>query len=524
MDRKTLLAIGLSLLFFIGWQKFYIEPRLPKAGQVTTASGTEAVSLSAPGGVANPMGANGGEAKAVVVKPIEVKSTDIVTGTGPSKIGDAGKFFTGWQLSSYRTHIEKTAPAVDLAGAMNLPDGDGELAFDAKEFAYANNVQGTMTATAGGAIWKYEDANLKLTREYSYGADKKYVDLVLSAEFKTKRPNFAFVSVATKAPADSDEADRQLLLYQGTSLERLHLKDIKSDANPLLKDIPGATSWIAAQTRYFLFALIPTEPSARALAQRDPTDEKHGKLSLVYPVTGNTIRIPMKVYFGPKEMNSLHAVEPTLDLTIDFGWFTIIAYPILKVMKWINAGVGNWGISIILLTLLIKLLTFPLTYKSMKSMKKIAKLTPQMNALKEKYKDDKEALNREMITFMKTQGYNPVAGCLPMFLQMPVFFALYRVLYSSIELYQAPFFGWIHDLSVKDSFYITPVLLVGLMWFQQKITPSTATDPAQAKMLQYMPLFFGLMMLNLPAGLTLYMLVNAGASIVQQRFLNKKFT
>jgi len=265
-------------------------------------------------------------------------------------------------------------------------------------------------------------------------------------------------------------------------------------------------------------------PSARTIAQREKDDGLDGKISLVYPVTGNSLRIPMKAYFGPKEMNSLHAVEPSLDLTIDFGWFTIFAYPILKVMKWIFSisFIQNWGIAIVLLTLFIKIITFPLTYKSMKSMKNIAKLQPQMNALKDKHKDDKEALNREMITFMKTQGYNPVAGCLPMIIQMPVFFALYRVLYSSIELYQAPFFGWIHDLSVKDPFYITPVLLTGLMWFQQKITPTTTTDPAQAKMLQYMPLFFGLMMLNLPAGLTIYMLVNAAASIVQQRYLNKK--
>jgi len=524
MDRKTLLAIGLSLLFFVGWQKFYIEPRLVKPVQVTAPSGTEAVALTAPGGTpAQGMSTNtGGEAKPVAARPIEVKSTDIVTGTGPAKIGDAGKFFTDWKITEYRSDIKKSAPPIDLARFTNLPEGQGELAFDAKEFAYANNVQGTMTATAGGAIWKYEDANLKLTREYSYGANKKYVDLVLSAEFKTKRPNFAFVSLTTKAVGDHDEADRQVLLYQNTTLERILLKDITSDADAHIKDLPGATNWIAAQDRYFLFSLIPAEAGVRALAQREVTDESHAKISLLFPVTGNSIRIPMKAYFGPKEMNALHSVEPSLDLTIDFGWFTLIAYPILKVMKWINAGVGNWGVAIILLTLLIKLLTFPLTYKSMKSMKNIAKLQPQMNALKEKYKDDKEALNREMITFMKTQGYNPVAGCLPMLIQMPVFFALYRVLYSSIELYQAPFFGWIHDLSVKDPYYITPVLLTGLMWFQQKITPSTATDPTQAKMLQYMPLFFGLMMLNLPAGLTVYMLVNAAASIVQQRYLNKK--
>lgn len=522
MDRKTLLAIGLSLLFFIGWQKFYIEPRLPKP--VGAQTGSQAVALTAPGATTAPglVAGSTAEAKPIVSKPIEVKSTEIVTGTGPAKIGDAGKFFTDWKITEYRADIKKTAPPIDLAGYTNLPDGQGELAFDAAEFAYANNVQGTMKASPGGALWTYEDANLKLTREYSYGAEKKYVDVVLTAEFKTKRPTFAFVSLSSKAAGDADEQDRQLLLYQNKSLERLLLGDVAA-----VQDFPGATGWIASQSRYFLFALVPAEPGVRASAQRltDANNDKgstHAKVNLTFPVTGNTIRIPLKAYFGPKEMNSLHEVEPSLDLTIDFGWFTIFAYPILKVMKWINSGVGNWGIAIILLTLLIKLLTFPLTYKSMKSMKNIAKLQPQMNALKEKHKDDKEALNREMITFMKTQGYNPVAGCLPMIVQMPVFFALYRVLYSSIELYQAPFFGWIHDLSVKDPYYITPVLLTGLMWFQQKITPTTTTDPMQTKMLQYMPLFFGLMMLNLPAGLTIYMLVNAAASIVQQRYLNKK--
>jgi YidC/Oxa1 family membrane protein insertase len=514
MDRKTLLAIGLSLLFFIGWQKYYIEPRLPKNTQPTGT--VQATGISSPDATSPGLDRGGESVKKIEVKPIEVNETAIVTGTGPAKIGDAGRFFTEWKLTQYQTELKKDSPAIDLAGVTHGATGEGELAFDSPELAYANNVQGKMTATAGGAIWKYEDANLRLTREYTYGADKKYVDLVLSAEFKAKRPNFAFVSVTAKSvEGDHEEADRQLLLYQGTSLERLHLGDVKP-----VQNLPGATRWIGAQSRYFLFAFVPDSQAPNAVAQS--LGEKHAKVSLVYPVTGNTIRIPLKTYFGPKEMNSLHAVEQTLDLTIDFGWFTIIAYPILKVMKWLFSIVGNWGIAIILLTVLIKLLTFPLTYKSMKSMKKIAKLQPQLNALKEKHKDDKEALNREMITFMKTQGYNPVAGCLPMFLQMPIFFALYRVLYSSIELYHAPFYGWIHDLSLKDPFYITPVLLTGLMWLQQKITPSTATDPMQAKMLQYMPLFFGLMMLNLPAGLTIYMLVNAAASIVQQQYLNKK--
>ncbi len=517
MDRKTIFAIGLSLLFFVGWQKYYIEPRMVKPHSTPSSGAQMSAPTTAGAPAASAVVGSGAVATPVPATNVVAKSTEIVTGTGRAMIGDAGKFFTGWNLTEYRRESKKDAPPVDLFTVTQNPAGEGELAFDSPELAYANNVQGTMRASEGGAIWTYEDANLKLTREYTYGPNLNYVDLVIAAEFKTKKPGFAFISIDSKGPAeDPEEADRQLLQYTDTTLERFALNDVEPT-----QQLPGVTKWIGTQNRYFLFSIVPGMPASSALAQK--LAEKHSKISLVYPVQGNAIRIPMKVYFGPKEMNVLRSVEPSLDLTIDFGWFTFFAYPILKVMKWIHGEVGNWGWAIVLLTLLIKILTFPLTYKSMKSMKKIAVLQPQMNALREKYKDDKEALNREMITFMRTQGYNPVSGCLPILVQMPVFFALYRVLYSSIELYHAPFFGWITDLSLKDPLYITPVLLTGLMWLQQKITPSTATDPMQAKMLQWMPLFFGLLMVNLPAGLTVYMLVNAAASIVQQQYLNKKF-
>ena len=155
-------------------------------------------------------------------------------------------------------------------------------------------------------------------------------------------------------------------------------------------------------------------------------------------------------------------------------------------------------------------------------MKDMAKIQPQLQRVREKYKDDKEALNREMLTLMRSHGYNPMAGCLPILIQMPIFFALYRVLYSSIELYHAPFALWILDLSSKDPYYVTPVLLSATMFIQQSLTPTTAMDPTQAKMMKMMPLIFGAMMFALPSGLTLYMLVNAIASIAQQLVLNKK--
>jgi YidC/Oxa1 family membrane protein insertase len=239
-------------------------------------------------------------------------------------------------------------------------------------------------------------------------------------------------------------------------------------------------------------------------------------------VTGNSITVPVRAYFGPKELRILRQVDPTLDNTIDLGWFQLFAYPLLKLLKFFYEYVKNYGVAIILLTVLIKILTYPLNYKSMKSMKDMSRLQPQLQKLKEKYKDDKEALNREMLTLMRTHGYNPIMGCVPMIIQMPIFFALYRVLYSSIELLHAPFAFWIKDLSSHDPFYVTPVLLSATMFFQQKLSPQTATDPAQQKMMQFMPLIFGAMMINLPSGLTLYMLTNAIVSIIQQVILNKK--
>jgi YidC/Oxa1 family membrane protein insertase len=225
-------------------------------------------------------------------------------------------------------------------------------------------------------------------------------------------------------------------------------------------------------------------------------------------------------------MTALTKVDPILSDAINFGWTSFIAIPLLSGLKWLYANlpgpIKNYGLAIILLTFLIKMLLFPLMYKSMTSMAKMSKLQPQMNALREKHKDNKEKLNQEMMTFMKTNGYNPISGCLPILLQMPIFFALYRVLFNSMELYHAPFAGWIHDLSSPDPFYVTPILLCGLMFLQQKLSPNTAADPAQQKMLQIMPVMFGAFMLMLPSGLTIYMVVNSAVSISQQYYLNRK--
>jgi YidC/Oxa1 family membrane protein insertase len=289
----------------------------------------------------------------------------------------------------------------------------------------------------------------------------------------------------------------------------------------------AGVKWFGLDTRYFVFAVVPGEKFRKDSGVQVFSGFENGQPSvggrLVIPTNGQKqFDVPMRVYFGPKHMESLVSADPILADTIDFGWTSVIAIPILGALKWLHNYVGNYGFAIILLTIAIKIVLFPLMYKSMKAMSKMAKLQPQLNALREKHKDDKEKLNAEMMNFMKVHGYNPVSGCLPILAQMPIFFALYRVLFNSIELYQAPFVLWIHDLSLPDPFFVTPVILTGLMYLQQKLSPNTTADPMQQKMLQFMPVMFGVFMLMLPAGLTIYMVINSVMTIGQQYYLNHK--
>lgn len=524
MDRRTLLAITLCFLIFLGWQKFYLEPRMPQkpspsATAVTTTAQTQPTATETQKSSSSTLTAQQPK-KQTRQEPL--RSEELAMGTGIAKIGNGARVFTGWDLKAYRRGVSEEAEAINLDDVTHQPSVV-ELAFDRKEYAYLSGVTGKLEKTDQGLLWTYEDENVRITRQVAGAVDRNYVDLVFDVQFKKSRPEHAFVSLASQSSSDQEDGiDRNVVYWANKNIERVHLEE-KVD----LKYVTAPVKWAGVTNRYFLMSLVTNEATGTGIPQEpkaliQPIAPYAARVSLDYPVTNDTLSIPLKVYFGPKELDMLRSVEPTLDHTIDFGWFTIFAYPLLRLMKWFHDLAGNWGVSIILLTILVKIATFPLTYKSMKSMKHMSKLQPQLQRLREKYKDDREALNREMITMMRSHGYNPMAGCLPILVQMPVFFALYRVLYSSIELYHAPFILWIHDLSAKDPYFVTPVLLTIVMYIQQKLTPMTVTDPMQVKMMQWMPVIFGVFMLTLPSGLTLYMLVNAIFSIGQQLFLNKK--
>ncbi len=281
--------------------------------------------------------------------------------------------------------------------------------------------------------------------------------------------------------------------------------------------------WTGFGNKYFLSAVVPLQDSAAAfrLEQEGPVIRNIIISPEVVLAPGENAHYDYLVYLGPRDLDILKQVGHQLGEAVDFGFFSLIARPLLHTLKFFYRFLGNYGLAIILLTVIIKLCFWPLTQKSYSSMKSMQKLQPQMQKIREKHGKDRERLNREIMELYKTHRVNPLGGCLPMIVQIPVFFALYKTLMEAIELRHAPFYFWITDLSAKDPYYITPLVMGATMFLQQKMSPSTM-DPKQAKLFMFMPVIFTFMFLNFPSGLVIYWLVNNILTIGQQYYINKK--
>jgi YidC/Oxa1 family membrane protein insertase len=228
-----------------------------------------------------------------------------------------------------------------------------------------------------------------------------------------------------------------------------------------------------------------------------------------------------QLYVGPQDQHALANLAPGLDLVVDYGWLTFLAKPIFWLLEFLHGIVGNWGWAIVLLTVIIKAAFYPLSAASYKSMARMKEVTPRMMKLREQYGDDKAKLNVAMMELYKTEKINPLGGCLPILVQIPVFISLYWVLLSSVEMRNAPWILWIRDLATPDAWFILPMLMMATMWVQYKLNP-TPPDPVQAKVMMFMPLIFGVMFFFFPAGLVLYWLTNNILSIAQQWYVTKQ--
>jgi YidC/Oxa1 family membrane protein insertase len=306
--------------------------------------------------------------------------------------------------------------------------------------------------------------------------------------------------------------------------EKVDFDDVEDD--PYKRTFSGG--WLAMIQHYFFVAWIPPHDEANEYSTQQYTPSGWPRYiaravsPLVSVGTGTSHEFSSRLYVGPKLQDNLDGIAPGLQHTVNYGIFTVFSKPLFWLLSKIHKIVQNWGWAIIFLTVLIKLAFFKLTEAQYKSMARMRKLQPRIEQLKERYGDDKQRMSQAMMEMYKTEKVNPLGGCLPILVQIPIFIALYWVLLESVELRQAPFIGWITNLSVRDPYFILPALNAVFMFLTQRLTPTAGMDPMQAKMMKAMPLVFSVMFAFFPAGLVLYWATNAGLSLAQQWYITRK--
>ncbi len=310
------------------------------------------------------------------------------------------------------------------------------------------------------------------------------------------------------------------IIYDGEKSEKLKRDDLLSDGP---YDIKAGNGWVGSIQHHFLSAVVPAKDAEYRYKVSVTGDTSVASLirsPSLYVPSGSEFTFETAVFVGPKLQSQLEQLDESLKLTVDYGWLTIISQPLFWLLNKVHSFVGNWGLAIILVTVLIKMTFYKLTEASGRSMARMREIQPRMKALQDRYKDDRQALSQAMMELYKREKVNPAAGCLPILIQMPFFLAFYWVLLESVEMRQAPFALWITDLSSRDPFFILPIIMGAAMLFQQRLNPAPA-DPVQAKVMQVMPIMFTGFFAFFPSGLVLYWVTNTLLSISQQWYINK---
>jgi YidC/Oxa1 family membrane protein insertase len=559
MDSRTLLALVLSIAVLIVFQYFLggdvSKPPREKTGVedvpaadsgkqapdheygklVRTDEGADVSSLS---GISRP------DVQADTKAPLR-KARDITVETDLYRLvfSEKGGTVKKYLLRQYLTTLSDNAPPVNLIDVSppHLPLGlqmESQPPADlSSQFFEADKENLKLTQAGEEAQLKFScnmSNDIKVIKAYTFHQGSYWIDLSVYLSGAGTIPGSLFLY-------NKPGKNTNRFTFTGPAYyAKNELHEIKLDDIGEKHTYTGPVDWIGYGDDYFLTALIPIvkEGPWNILIEKKEADGlTESQLTALKPSpkgAGQGVEVlDLGVYFGPKDIDRLNALGHNLSKAINFGWFDPIAKPLLYILKFFYRFIHNYGIAIIIVTLLIKIAFWPLAQKSAKSMKTMQKLQPKLAKLKEKYGNDKEKMNKELMQLYKTYKVNPMSGCLPMLLQIPVFFALYKVLLQSIELRHAPFMLWINDLSAPDRLMIPwvnipylggiPVLtlLMGLsMYLQQKLSPSSL-DPTQARMMQFLPVIFTFMFINFPSGLVLYWLVNNVLSIAQQHYVNK---
>lgn len=528
MDTRRLILVLIftfsSFMLWENWQK-YNQPKpaaeVAAAGQAAGAAPVPSASLQGKAAPVTPA-----VAAAVSTAETFTISTDLLKATISTQGGDVVKL----ELLKYRDHDKKDQNFVlfdaqhqyfaqsgligdglpthrthftRVAGASELAEGSNELKVRLEAEQNGIKVAKLLTFKRGSYL-------IDVSWEIANGSDKT---LAPHAYFQLQRDDVApageskMVSTFT-GPAIYTEAEK----YQKVDFG--HIADNKAKFAKTADN-----GWLAMVQHYFVAAFVPKDKTPREFYMRKLDGSNVFQAGVIVPVAeiapGGKGESSVSLYAGPQEQAALKQVAPGLDLVVDYGWLTVVAAPIFWALEAIHKLVGNWGWAIVILTIAIKAVFYPLSAASYKSMAKMKLLTPRLMQLKERFSDDKQRLNQEMMKLYQTEKVNPLGGCLPILIQIPVFIALYWVLLGAVEMRDAPWIGWITDLASPDPYFILPVVMMVSMFVQTKLNP-TPPDPIQAKVMMAMPLIFGVMFFWFPAGLVLYWVVNNVLSIAQQ--------
>jgi len=534
MERRALIAALISIVILIAYQYgiaywYPPKPRSPLDEFPTQAAPSAPLPQEAPH-VAAPPPAPLADERRVTVETDFYRAVLVSTGARLESL----------TLKQHRSSVDPASPPQETV----IPGQGGELPFGVEVRG------GSGTISDAGAAYAVEGADLNLT-----GNQAGTVAFAWQSGPMTLRKTFAFHGdhydfeakiAAANVPTEYSElgvswikrADSlaspggQVIFDRAFYIDGRKLQeepfDGLSDGKILEK---GEFSWVGYAGPYFLAAATPVEGRNYRLwlKLRDHTVEE----MLLFPLSGNAADVPLDVYVGPKDLDTLEKVGRGLTRAVDLGYFSFIALPLLYCLEFSHRFTGNYGVDIILLTVIIKILFIPLTNKSMKSMREMQKLQPQMAKIREKFKDSPEQMNKEIMEMYRRHKVNPLGGCVPMLLQIPVFIGLYQALQNAVELRHAPFMLWINDLSAPDrlgsiqlpfvehpGIPVLTLLMGATMFIQQWMTPA-AGDPAQQRVMMIMPLMFTFMFVNFPAGLVLYWLVNNVLTIAQQYYMTR---
>jgi len=564
MERRALIALALSFAVFMAFM-YYGEktkrPATPSAvSQTTTAP--QAAPAPAPPKAATPQ-------TPPAATPVKAASTrpakDVVVDTPSYKavFTELGGRLKSFRLKKYKDRIPfapiyhfklgpvgfeverypnlaasgiKPKDLVREGGANELPltlGWEGKtLNLPGMALCEASTSALTLQAGDKGTL-KFtcvSPEGLTLVKTYTFKGDSYGFDLAVQVTNNTGQPLDGQLNLDLSENFAGEEADRYHFLGFNGSVNQ-KLEDIKSGGLKEPKTYTGKVEWAGLDEGYFMTAIIPE--SAKSWVTLSEPPKAPMVASVRTPVealgAGQAAQFSYALYFGPKNLDDLKPLG--LDRAVNFGWFDFLGKPLLSFLNWLERYSFNYGWAIVILTILLRIVFWYPNHKSYKSMKDMAKLQPKVAKLREKYKDDKETMNKELMALYRTFKVNPMAGCLPMVMQLPVFIALYNVLGYAIELRHASFLPtlpftnivWLADLSAKDPLLITPLVMGATMFLQQKMTPSTG-DPTQAKMMMFLPLIFTFMFLNFASGLVVYWLVNNVLSIAQQHYTNKYLT